>query len=451
MTTPDRKALPDGSFPGPSSPRRTWLLILAAFVVGLLIMAGVGAVLVSIQGHKAEQTQYPLRVVQIAPTELDPAVWGKNFPHEYDTFLQMKDDTLKTPYGGSVPFSKLERDPAMKTIWAGYAFSVDYNQPRGHYYALVDQKKTKRQEFANQPGACANCHAAEAPQMIQQMGWENFNHTPYKEISGTLHIGTSCADCHDPNTMELRITRPAFVNAMAARGIDLSKATRQEMRTYVCAQCHVEYYFKGDNKVLTFPWDNGLKVEDIIAYYDKIGFKDWTHGVTGAPMLKAQHPDFEMWSSSIHARSGVTCADCHMPYIREGAVKVSDHWLRSPLANINRACQPCHKESEQELRDRVVAIQDTTMELLKRSETGLLAAIDAINAAKTAGASDADLNEARQLQRNASFRWDFVSSANSTGFHSPQESARILATAIDYARQSQLAAVKVTPKSAAQK
>jgi len=223
------------------------------------------------------------------------------------------------------------------------------------------------------------------------------------------------------------------------------------MRTYVCAQCHVEYYFKGDNKVLTFPWDNGLKVEDIIAYYDKIGFKDWTHGVTGAPMLKAQHPDFEMWSSSIHARSGVTCADCHMPYIREGAVKVSDHWLRSPLANINRACQPCHNESEQELHDRVVAIQDTTMELLKRSETGLLAAIDAINAAKTAGASDADLNEARQLQRNASFRWDFVSSANSTGFHSPQESARILATAIDYARQSQLAAVKVTPKSAAQK
>jgi nitrite reductase (cytochrome c-552) len=173
--------------------------------------------------------------------------------------------------------------------------------------------------------------------------------------------------------------------------------------------------------------------------------------VTGAPMLKAQHPDFEMWSSSIHARSGVACADCHMPYIREGAVKVSDHWLRSPLTNINRACQPCHKESEQELSGRVVAIQDTTMELLKRSETGLVAAIDAIKTAQTAGASDADLNEARQLQRNASFRWDFVSSASSTGFHSPQESARILATAIDYARQSQLAAVKVTPKSTAQK
>jgi nitrite reductase (cytochrome c-552) len=452
MSATSTNTIPEEEEPKMSAPihkgagRRRWLLVFAAFIAGLLLMAGVGAVLVSIQGHKNEQAQYPLKVVPIADNELDPAVWGKNFPREYDTFMKTQDDTIRTPYGGSVPFSKLEQTPALKTIWAGYAFSVDYNQARGHYYALIDQKKTKRQEFVQQPGACANCHAAEAPQMIDKMGWEQFNHTPYKEISSTLHIGTSCADCHDPKTMDLRITRPAFKNAMAARGIDLSKATRQEMRTYVCAQCHVEYYFRGDNKVLTFPWDQGLRIEDIISYYDKMNFKDWTHKVTGAPMLKAQHPDFEMWSTGIHARSGVACADCHMPYTRDGAVKVSDHWLRSPLTNINKACQPCHKESEQELKDRVVSIQKTTDELKTRSQDALVAAIDAISAAQKAGASDADLAEARHLQRDATMRWDFVAAENSTGFHSPQEAARILATAIDNARQAQLSAEKVTPK-----
>ncbi len=430
--------------PTSSKPRRTWLWIGLAFVIGLVAVAGVAVLLTSIQTHKTEQVQYPLKVVQVAANELDPAVWGKNFPREYDSFLKTKDDTIKTTYGGSVPFDKLALRPAMKRIWAGYAFSVDYNKARGHYYALIDQKKTKRQEFAAQPGACANCHAAEAPQLIQQMGWENFNHTPYKEISSTLHIGTSCADCHDPDTMALRITRPAFINAMTQRGIDVTQASRQEMRTYVCAQCHVEYYFQGDNKVLTFPWKNGLNVDDIVAYYDAIGFKDWTHKETGAPMLKAQHPEFEMWSSGIHARSGVACADCHMPYIRDGAVKVSDHWLRSPLTNVNQACQPCHKETEEELKNWVVNIQKTTADLLAKADSAMVDAIDAIAAAQKSGATDEELKEARNLHRQASFRWDFVSSENSTGFHSPQEAARILANAIDYARQAQLAAQRVT-------
>jgi nitrite reductase (cytochrome c-552) len=228
---------------------------------------------------------------------------------------------------------------------------------------------------------------------------------------------------------------------MAERGIDLSNATRQEMRSYVCAQCHVEYYFRGDNKLLTFPWDDGLNVDKIVAYYDEIGFKDWTHADSGAAMLKAQHPEFEMWSSGIHARAGVACADCHMAYVRSGAVKVSDHWLRSPLTNLNQACQTCHKVPEQELKDRVVGIQTTTMNLLQQTEGAMVAAIDAIKAAKEAGASDAALAEARRLHRVASFRWDFVSSENSTGFHSPQEAARILGYAIDYARQAQLSAV----------
>lgn len=430
----------------PQPSRRKWLLLILAFVVGAGLMALLAGLLTNIQTRKNEAAKAPLMIKAIPPNTLDPAVWGQNFPREYDSFQKTKDDTIQTPYGGSVRYSKLEKYPALKRIWAGYAFSVDYNEERGHYYALIDQKETKRQDVVKQPGACANCHAGEAPLLIEQMGWEAFNSTPYKEISSTLHTGSTCNDCHDPATMALRITRPAFINAMKARGIDVTQATRQEMRTYVCAQCHVEYYFEGDKKLLTLPWTKGLSIDDIDAYYEEEGFKDWTHKETGAPMIKVQHPEFEMYSSGIHARAGVACADCHMPYMREGAVKVSDHWVRSPLTNVSAACQTCHKEDEQELINRVSIIQNKTAGLLRDTETALVAAIDAIDAAKAAGATDADLAEALKLHRKASMRWDFVASENSTGFHSPQEAARVLANAIDDARQAQLLAVQLTPK-----
>jgi nitrite reductase (cytochrome c-552) len=429
----------------PAKPKRKaspWWLI-AAFIGGALIMGAVALLLVNITNRKAEGEQYPLKVVEIAPDEIDPAVWGLNFPRHYDSFAKTEDSTISTPYGGSVPYSKLERYPAMVRIWAGYAFSKDFNEERGHFYALSDQKETLRTEIVDQPGACANCHSANAPGLIQQMGWEEFNHTPYNELRDDLHIASSCADCHDPDTMELRITRPAFINAMAERGVDLEAATRQEMRTYVCAQCHVEYYFAGDNKVLTFPWDNGFNIDDIDAYYTEIGFKDWAHAETNAPMIKIQHPEFELWNTGLHAESGVACADCHMPYVREGGLKVSDHWLRSPLTNVNNACQSCHRQDESALINRINVIQDRTAGLLRDTEEALLDAMDAIVLAQDAGATDAQLENARYLHRRASMRWDFISSENSTGFHSPQESARVLADAINFARQAQLEAERL--------
>jgi nitrite reductase (cytochrome c-552) len=428
--------------PKPRRSYRTYALVGGAFIVGAVIMAGIAALLLNIEQRKMEAAISPAQIAAIGDDELDPTVWGLNFPREYDSFMKTKDDTVRTAFGGSVPFDKLEQKPALKQIWAGYAFSKDYNEERGHYYALIDQKETERMQVVKQPAACANCHAGEAPILIAQMGWEKFNSTPYAEISATLHTGSTCHDCHDPKTMELVITRPAFANAMQKRGIDVSQASRQEMRTYVCAQCHVEYYFQGDQKLLTFPWEMGLNIDNINDYYDSYGFKDWAHAVTQAPMLKMQHPEFEMYSTGLHAASGVACADCHMPYVREGSVKVSDHWLRSPLTNLNNACQTCHKQSEEDLKQRVLTIQERTAGLLTRSEDALIDAIDAIKAAMDAGVADADLEAARQLHRKASMRWDFVASENSTGFHSPQESARILADAIDYARQAQLAADK---------
>lgn len=424
------------------SPSRWWLI--AAFAGGLVVMGLIAALLVNITTRKAEGEQYPLKIVEIAEGELDPAVWGKNFPRQYDSFMKTQDSTIVTPFGGSVPYSNLERFPAMVRIWAGYAFSVDHNEERGHYYMLTDQLNTQRVQIVEQPGACANCHSADTPRLIAEMGWEEFNRTPYSELREQLHYGSSCADCHDPDTMELRISRPAFMNAMAERGIDLAAATRQEMRTYVCAQCHVEYYFAGENKVLTFPWDNGLNIDDIDAYYTEIGFKDWTHKETNAPMIKIQHPEFETFSSGLHYQSGVACADCHMPYVREGGIKVSDHWLRSPMVNINASCQTCHRQDEAKLLERINTIQNRTAGLLRTTEEAIVDAIDAIVAAQNAGATDEQLESARYLHRRASLRWDFVSSENSTGFHSPQEAARILADAINFARQAQIEAERLT-------
>lgn len=417
---------------------RQILVYIAIFVIAAALTAAVAALLVNISQRQLEAKQYPLKVVEIPEGELDPAVWGENFPHEYDRFVKTQEDYGQTPYGGSTPYDKLERYPILKRLWAGNPFSVDYNEERGHYYAQIDQKETERVQVVKQPGACLNCHAAEAPQLIAELGWETFNKTPYDELKDRAHLGSSCADCHDPKTMDLVITRPAFRNAMEQRGVDLSKATRQEMRTYVCAQCHVEYYFLGDNKVLTFPWSHGLTIDDIEQHYADYGFKDWVHKETGAPMIKIQHPEFEMWSTGIHARSGVACADCHMPFMRMGGVKISDHWVRSPLVNLSQACQTCHRWPEEELRTRVAIIQDTTARLLRRSEEALGAAIDAIVAARAAGATDEQLSTALNLHRAAQMRWDFVASENSTGFHSPQEAARILAESMDLARQAEL-------------
>lgn len=215
-----------------------------------------------------------------------------------------------------------------------------------------------------------------------------------------------------------------------------------------CGQCHVEYYFKGEGKVVTYPWHNGLKVEQIEKYYDDAGFKDWEHTNSKAPVLKAQHPEFEMWSQGIHARSGVSCADCHMPYVREGAIKVSSHHTRSPMLHVAQSCQTCHPYGEAEIKSRIETIQDRTKALMLRAEDATLAGIRGIEAAMKAGATDEQLKRARNLHRQSQWRLDFVAAENSMGFHAPQEAARILGEAIDMGRQAETEAMRVTPKEA---
>ena len=441
-------------------------------VVTALATVAVTALLVNIFERKQEARQGFFRVVELTDDTADPAVWGKNFPLQYDSYKRTVDQT-RTRYGGSeamrhlpsdvdprsvVAQSKLEEDPRLITMWSGYAFSRDFREERGHAYMLDDQRFTQRVTEFKQPGTCLNCHASTYTVMKQLgngdifAGFEKMNQMPYVEATKLAKHPVSCIDCHDSQTMALRITRPAFIEGIKAykaslgvQNFDPNKdATAQEMRSYVCGQCHVEYHFKGTEKRLTFPWSKGLRVDDALAYYDEIGFKDWVHKETGANALKAQHPEFEMYNQGVHARSGVACADCHMPYKREGGMKISDHHVRSPMLNINRACQGCHHFDEQELKNRVEAIQ---ARFANQRDAAMDAVVELINDIKNAQgkAAEGDLNLARDFQRKAQFYLDYVEAENSMGFHASGEALRILSDSINFTRQGQLALRGVKP------
>lgn len=443
--------------------RRLVLIVVAA----ALATVAVAAMLVNIFDRKQEARNPFFRVVQLTDDTVDPAVWGKNFPMQYDLYLRTSEQQ-PTKYNGSqavphtptpadprtvVARSRLESDPRLATMWAGYAFAVDYRERRGHAYMLDDQRYTRRVTEFKQPGTCLNCHASTYVLMKQLgngdifRGFEAMNHTPYNEITKLAKHPVACIDCHDPETMQLRITRPAFLEGIKAYKASLGianfdpnkNATAQEMRSYVCGQCHVEYFFMGQDKRLTFPWKKGLKVDDEMAMQDEVKQVDWTHSITGTPMLKAQHPEFEMYNQGVHARSGVSCADCHMPYKREGAFKVSDHHVRSPLLNINRACQGCHHFPEEEMRARVEQIQDRFVHSRDVAFDALTELIGDIKDASAKGVPEAQLAQARNAQRKASFFIDYVTAENSTGFHAPAEAIRILNDATDTVRRGQLA------------
>ncbi|MBI5059341.1 ammonia-forming cytochrome c nitrite reductase subunit c552 [candidate division KSB1 bacterium] len=417
--------------------------------ISIVMTAAVAALLINIFEHKQESKLSYLKIVDVRHGEPDPSKWAVNFPREYEAYMKTMKTSELIPYskwgryGGSEAFSQLERHPDLKRMFAGYPFSVEYNEDRGHMNALTDMLKIKR--LGDQkPGSCMTCKSPQVPLFIEQYGAQQFYNTPVKTLVDSFHFehSISCADCHHAETMALEIRRPAFIEAMARRGIDVATADRQAMRVYVCAQCHVEYYWQKEDKYLTFPWSKGLVVDSIEAYYDSLHFKDWEHGETKAPLLKMQHPEFELYSTGIHARSGVSCVDCHMPYTRQGSIKVTDHWIRTPLVNLNNACLTCHRESETEMRDRVIEIQDKTYALMTRADHAIISALDGIQAAMAAGGTDQELASARALHRRAQMRWDFISAENSMGFHSPQEAARVLGDAIDYARQAELAAFK---------
>lgn len=459
--------------PVPKKRRRTVGLVIAAIALTAVVTAGITALLANIIERQEEAGDSFAKVVDLDDTIADPAVWGQNFPAQYESYLRTSEMTA-TVHAGSVEeeraasetdprtivsTSRIEEDPRLKEMWDGYPFSVDYRHARGHAYMLEDQRYTLRVQNFKQPGACLNCHASTVTIMDElgdgdrEAGFQKMNQMSYADVTQLAEHPVACIDCHDPETMELRITRPAFEKGITAlkksEGVedyDVNRdATRQEMRSYVCAQCHVEYYFEKETKELTFPWTKGLDIDDIWEYYEEDGHKDFTHATTGAEIVKAQHPEFDIWSQSVHADNGVSCADCHMPYEAEGAKKVTNHQIQSPMLNVNASCMTCHHSSEEEMKDRVVKIQDQFIGTRDQAFDALVQLIDALEKAQTDGTPAETLDAAREFQNKASFYLDYVYSENSYGFHAPAYIERILADSLDASRKGQLVLSGVDP------
>ncbi len=408
------------------------LAAVGIFVLGLLAS--------SITERRAESVQARVQFMKpIDEWESDNQVWGISFPREFDSWESTKRMAELTKYGGSAARDHLAENPQMVLLWAGYPFAKGYNAPRGHMWAVNDVNNTLRRN-ATTPATCYSCKSPDVPRLMAQDGIAKFYSQKFDHYGLDVKNPIGCADCHDNKTMALRISRPALKEAFERQGKDVTKATHQEMRSLVCAQCHVEYYFKGKKeKYLTFPWDYGMSADRIEEYYEKHPHDDWTHAVSGAKMLKMQHPDYEVYSMGIHAFRGVSCADCHMPYKTEGGIKFTDHQIRSPLENVANSCGVCHRWGEKDIRSRVETIQDKSREMLKRAEEACTRLHLEIADAVRLGATDAELESARKLVRRAQMYWDYAGANNGMGFHAPQEVARVLNKSLDLATEGRIA------------
>jgi len=427
-----------------------WLLFAATVVVVFFL----GLLASSITERRSEKEYVYKPVVALQEWEPRNQIWGQNFPLEYETYMRTADTNFKSKYNGTATIDMLEIDPKMVVLWAGYAFSKDYKQSRGHYYAVDDIRKTLRTagpttpDDGPMPNTCWACKSPDVPRLMNQLGSAaEFYKGKWAGRGQEIINSIGCADCHDPKTMNLRITRPALIEVYTRMGKDITKATHQEMRSLVCAQCHVEYYF--DKKkiegisYLTFPWDNGNSVDSIEAYYDAIEFSDWTHQLSKTPMLKAQHPDYEVYLTGVHATRGVACADCHMPYKSEGGQKFTDHHIQSPLNNVSNSCQVCHREATERLVADVYSRQDKIIENRDKLEQLLVRAHVEAKLAWDKGATESEMKAVLADIRHAQWRWDFSAAGHGNSIHSPVETGRIISTGIATAQEARIKLARI--------
>ncbi|MBN1951689.1 MAG: ammonia-forming cytochrome c nitrite reductase [Bacteroidales bacterium] len=434
-----------------------WVLFFASMIVVFFL----GLLASSIIERRAEAVFTYTPQVKLSEWEPRNSVWGENYPREYQSYYQTKDVSFKSKYNGSAMIDMLEVDPRLVVLWAGYGFSKDYSQGRGHYYAVTDVRNTLRTgapgvtEDEPMQSTCWTCKSPDVPRLMHSLmdsmgtkeGVAEFYRGNWSRWGEEIINPIGCADCHDPATMSLRITRPALTEALSRMGKDVSQFSHQEMRSLVCAQCHVEYYFNKNkfenSNYLTLPWDKGLSVDAAEEYYDEMGFSDWTHSMSRAPMLKAQHPGYEIYMTGVHADRGVSCADCHMPYISEGGIKYTNHKIQSPLNNVANSCQVCHREETEKLVRNVYERQDKILQNRDKLEELLVRAHVEAKKAWDLGATEAQMQSVLQDIRHAQWRWDYAASSHGGSFHSPVETSRIIATGITIAQEARIKLTRI--------
>ncbi len=440
-----------------------WLLfcgsMVVVFVLGLLVS--------SLMQRRAEVAS----VFNNKRTVFEDSIIAQNekfkqdYPREYETWAMTEDTTFRSMYNGSQETDELADRPEMVILWAGYAFSRNYNTPRGHKHCIEDLRKILRTGTPGldgdgdmQPATCWTCKGPDVPRMMRELSDSksvfapaNYYAGKWSELGNAIVNSVGCSDCHDARTMDLRPARPAIYEAWQRAGKDLTKASHQEMRSLVCAQCHTEYYFikpddpnnPGKANYLMFPQDKGMTCEAAEEYYDSIGFYDYIHPLSKTPILKAQHPGYEMALQGIHGQRGVSCADCHMPYKQEGGVKFSDHRITSPLANIDRTCQTCHREDAEVLRQNVYERQQKTRESRTKLEKQLAAAHIEAKFAWEKGATDEEMKPVLQLIRSSQWRWDYAFASHGASFHAPQEVQRLFSDGLVQAQEARLQLSKI--------
>lgn len=417
-----------------------WVL----FTITVIVVFLLGILASTIIERRAEALYAYTPQVDLSQFEPRNAEWGKNFPREYQSYLRTADTAFKSKYNGNAFIDMLEVDPRMAVLWAGYSFSKDYNQARGHAYAIFDIRNILRTggptgpDDGPMPNTCWSCKGPDVPRVMAEVGVAEFYKGSWASRGEEIVNPIGCADCHDPVTMNLRITRPALIEAFERLDRDVTESSHQEMRSLVCAQCHVEYYFKGEGNYLTLPWDKGFKAEEMEEYYDHAEFSDWTHSMSRAPMLKAQHPGYEIYMTGIHADRGVSCADCHMPYKSEGGMKYADHHVQSPLNNVANSCQVCHREETERLIANVYQRQDQIIENRDQLERLLVRAHTEARKAWELGATEEEMADIVTAIRHAQWRWDYAAASHGGSFHSPVEVSRTIATAIDMVQEGRI-------------
>lgn len=423
-----------------------WMIFFATIVVVFFL----GLLASSITERRAEQPSAAKPQVQIAKFDPRNEVWGKNFPTQFESWKATQESDFRSKYNGNAMIDMLEVDPRLVVMWAGYGFSKDYNQGRGHAYAITDIRNTLRTGGPTgptdgpMPSTCWTCKSPDVPRVMNEGGVTEFYTGKWARLGAEIVNPIGCGDCHNNETMELQISRPALVEAFQRQGRKIEDATHNEMRSLVCAQCHVEYYFDKHREgaegaqYLTFPWDNGTTVEAMEAYYDAKKFSDWTHQLSKAPMLKAQHPGYEVFSMGIHAERGVSCADCHMPYMTEGGRKYTDHHLQSPLNNIENSCMVCHKEKTETLVKNVFDRQDKVIENRDELEKLIVRMHVEAKTAWDLGATEEQMKDILMDIRHAQWRWDYAAASHGGSFHAPVEISRVIAGGINIAQEGRI-------------
>jgi len=432
----------------------------AKIIALFLFIAGISAVIIlSCSPQKAEM----VRPVMIVDNDYEPADWGKAYPVNYELWKKTGEPSAagKSKYkrgfdADRITYDKLSEYPYMALLFNGWGFGAEYNEPRGHFYMVMDQLDVD-QGRVKAGGVCLTCKTPYAPKMEKEMGKDYYG-KPYKEVHAMIpdqhkKLGVACIDCHDNKDMSLKISRDFTLGkAFRAMGGDATKQTSQDMRSMVCAQCHVTYSVTKDANMnstgLFFPWQGStmgsISVENVIKKLrSDPSFGEWKQSVTGFKLAFIRHPEFELFSNnSVHWKAGAACADCHMPYTRVGSSKVSDHRITSPLKNDMKACMQCHTETVEWLRNQVIAIQDRTVSLMMRAgySTAVVAKLfEKVNTVQESGKNidKALYDKAKDYYEEAFYRVVFIGAENSVGFHNPTEAQRNLGDAVAFAEKAE--------------